>query len=290
MNPTGWADRFDGARAMLDIARLCALGPRPSGSDAASRQRRIVAEHFERLGGAVSLQSFSAEHPLDGRSVPMANVVGSWRPRAVDRILIAAHGDTRPQADREADPARRLEPFLGANDGASGVSALMELARHLGDVPGKLGVDLVVFDAEELVFDEVGDYCLGSREFARRSRHRSRSYEAALVLDMVAGREMNLRREGFGLDYAAWLTEEVWGIARDRGASYFSEEYGRYVEDDHLPLLAVGIPAIALVDIDFPQWHTLGDTPAACSGEVIGEVGRVVMEWLERSAAGRRDG
>jgi hypothetical protein len=106
---------------------------------------------------------------------------------------------------------------------------------------------------------------------------------------MVAGRQMNLKREGFGMDYAAWLTEEVWEIARDRGGSHFSEQLGRYVEDDHLPLLAVGIPAIALVDIDFPQWHTLDDTPDACSSEVIEQVGQVVMEWLERSSAGGDD-
>ncbi|QDV34168.1 M28 family peptidase [Tautonia plasticadhaerens] len=288
MSLPGWADRFDGDRAIRDIVRLCALGPRPSGSPAAGQQRRVVAEHFRSSGGAVSIQGFRGEHPLTGEPVPMANVVASWRPGASDRLLVAAHGDTRPVADRERDPARRLLPFLGANDGGSGVAALMELARHVSDLPGALGVDLAVFDAEELVFDEVGDYCLGSREFARRHRRAfdsgGPSYEAAVVLDMVAGRSMQLNREGFGLEYAAWLTEELWEVARDRGASRFSEDCGHYVEDDHLPLLAIGVPSVALVDIEFPEWHTVGDTPEACDPRAIEEVGRVVMGWLGRVA------
>ncbi|RUL87878.1 M28 family peptidase [Tautonia sociabilis] len=281
-------DRFDGGRAMADLIRLCALGPRPSGSAANQRQRELVAEHFRRCGGTVRIQEFSGDHPLTGEPVPMANVVASWRPGEADRILIGAHGDTRPRADLERDPVRRLGPFVGANDGASGVAALMELARLLPDVGIGLGVDLAMFDAEELVFDEEGAYCLGSLEFARRAREDEEAggprYGAALVLDMIAGREMVLRREGFGLDYAWWLTEEVWDIARGLGASRFSEAIGRYVEDDHLPLLAAGIPAIALVDIEFPQWHTLGDVPEACSAGSIAEVGRVVLAWIERWA------
>jgi glutaminyl-peptide cyclotransferase len=93
---------------------------------------------------------------------------------------------------------------------------------------------------------------------------------------------MRLRKEGFGLDFAGGLTEEVWRIAEDRGASRFSGARGRYVEDDHLPLLMAGIPAIALVDIDFPEWHTLDDRPGACDPASIAEVGRVVLEWLAR--------
>jgi glutaminyl-peptide cyclotransferase len=136
MNPSAWGDRFDGGRAMLDLVRLCDLGPRPSRSAAMARQRGLVADRFRALGAGVSIQEFSGEHPLTGSPVPMANVVGSWRPGAPDRVVVAAHGDTRPEADRERDPTRRRGPFLGANDGASGVAALLELARHLPELPG----------------------------------------------------------------------------------------------------------------------------------------------------------
>ncbi|MEW4568060.1 M28 family peptidase [Tautonia sp. JC769] len=290
MSPSAYADRFDGDRAMSDLIRLCDLGPRPAGSEAMDRQRGIVAEAFRARGAEVTLQEFRGVHPLSGREVGLANVVGSWRPGRSDRVVIGAHGDTRPRADRERDPARRLGPFLGANDGASGVSALLELARHLDELPGSPGVDLVMFDAEELVFDEVGEYCLGSREFALRARQQEQAggpcYEAAIVLDMIAGRGMSLCREGFGRDYATWLTEELWEIARARGSSRFSDDWGHYVEDDHLPLLGIGVPAIALVDLDYPQWHTLDDLPGACDAGAIADVGRVVLEWLARWGSG----
>ncbi|WP_169976099.1 M28 family peptidase [Tautonia rosea] len=289
MNPSTYADRFDGHRAMNDLIRLCSLGPRPAGSEAMERQRGIVAEAFRSHGAEVSIQEFEGVHPLSERTVRLANVVGSWRPERPDRVLIGGHGDTRPRADRERDPTRVLGPFLGANDGASGVAALMELARHLTELPGSAGVDLVMFDAEELVFDEVGDYCLGSCEFALRARNQERaggpSYAAAVVLDMIAGREMCLTREGFGRDYAAWLTEDLWNVARNRGTSRFSDDWGHYVEDDHLPLLGIGVPAIALVDLDYPQWHTLDDRPEACDVGAIEAVGRVVLEWLGRWAS-----
>jgi hypothetical protein len=286
MSPSAYADRFDGDRAMVDLIRLCELGPRPAGSAAMERQRGTVAEAFRAHGAEVTLQEFRGIHPLSGREVGLANVVGSWRPGREERVLIGAHGDTRPRADRERDPARLLGPFLGANDGASGVAALLELARHLTELPGSPGVDLVMFDAEELVFDEVGDYCLGSREFALRARDREQAggprYAAAIVLDMIASREMSLCREGFGRDYASWLTEEVWDIARERGSTRFSDGWGHHVEDDHLPLLGIGVPAIALVDLDYPRWHTLDDLPDACDARTIEEVGRVVLEWLAR--------
>lgn len=286
MNPSTYADRFDGDRAMIDLIRLCDLGPRPAGSDAMEQQRQIVGEAFRACGAEVGIQGFQGVHPLSGETVRLANLVGSWRPERQERVLIGAHGDTRPRADRERDPARRLGPFLGANDGASGVAALMELARHLTELPGSAGVDLVMFDAEELVFDEVGDYCLGSREFALRARNQERAggptYAAAVILDMIAGRAMRLCREGFGRDYATWLTEDLWEIARNRRTPYFSDDWGHYVEDDHLPLLSVGVPAIALVDLDYPQWHTLDDLPEACDARTLEDVGRVVLEWLRR--------
>ena len=271
---------------MADLVRLCGFGPRPAGSASNHRQRALVAEHFRSCGGAVREQHFEGRHPLTGQRLPMANLVGSWGSSQGGRLLIGAHGDTRPEADREVDPSRRSLPFIGANDGASGVSALMELARGLSGSVGGIGVDLVVFDAEELVIDEIGAYCLGSRAFAATSEAEDVEYEAALVLDMVAGREMALRREGFGESYAPELVDEVWGIARSLSVIGFLDEVGDCVEDDHLPLLAIGVPAAALVDIDYPQWHTIDDVPASCSRNSIEAVGRVVSAWLGQRRGG----
>ena len=279
---------FDGNRAMADLDRLCELGPRPAGSAANRSQRMLVAEHFRSCGGSVREQHFEGRHPLTGQRLPMANLIGSWGPSNGKRLLIGAHGDTRPEADREVDPSRRALPFIGANDGASGVAALMELARGLAGLVGVVGVDLVVFDAEELVIDEVGAYCLGSRAFAESVAADGIEYEAALVLDMVAGESMALRREGFGESYAPELVDEIWGIARALGVVGFLDEVGDYVEDDHLPLLAIGVPSAALVDIEYPQWHTIDDVPGRCSAASIEAVGRVVASWLGRRSDGSR--
>ncbi len=252
-------------------------------------QRQLVTDHFCQRGATVDLQVFQGLHPISGDPVELVNLRGSWASERQYRVLIGVHGDTRPHADLESDPKRRLQPFLGANDGASGVSALMELARHLTELVSlvSVGIDLVVFDAEEFVIGESGTYCLGSRWFAADYQSTCRSgdprrYEAALVLDLIAGRSMQLRPEGFSFELAPSFVAEIWEIAELIQAPGFGPitELGPFVEDDHLPLLSVGIPSIALVDLDYPQWHTIDDLPDACSPASLGGVGQVTLTWL----------
>ncbi len=277
---------IDGDRAFLDLLRLCELGPRPAGSKANDRQRALVARHFASCGATIQVQPFQAHHPLHGQLVSMANLIGSWNPARPARVLLGAHYDTRPHPDLDPDPRRRRLPFLGANDGASGVALLLEIARHLNDLPTPWGVDLVLFDGEELVFGQVGEYCLGSQHFAKTYQMGQESgmipwtYQAAIVLDMVAGSKIRLNQERFSLDFAPELVAAVWEIARKLGANAFQDQMGIEVVDDHLPLIEVGIPAIDLIDIDFPHWHTTLDLPENCSAESLAEVGRVVTAWL----------
>lgn len=280
---------IDGKRAFGYLKQICEIGPRIAGSEANTRQRKLVAEHFTKTGATVKEQPFRGEHPLTGRRVDMANLIGSWHPDRLQRVVIGAHYDTRPHPDQEDDPERAKLPFLGANDGASGVALLMEIANHLGKMETPWGVDLVLFDGEELVYGENprrGQYFLGSWEFARnyaaqvdRGRTKVR-YANGLVLDMVGGRNLQLKREPNSLRFAPELVREVWAVARQLDAKSFLNDVGREVLDDHLPLNDAGIPTIDLIDFDYPYWHKADDLPENCSADSLADVGRVVTAWL----------
>jgi Zn-dependent M28 family amino/carboxypeptidase len=265
---------IDGKRAFGYLEKIC----------------EMVAAHFKAMGAALHEQPFSTQHPVTGGRVEMANLIGSWHPERNQRIVIGAHYDTRPHPDEERDPARLKLPFLGANDGASGVALLMEIAHHLNNLNTPWGVDLVIFDGEELVFgthpNTLGEYFLGSKEFARSyieevdgQRSRSR-YVAGLVLDMVGGARLQINQEPNSLNLAPNLVHDVWAVARQLGAKSFHTRVGREVLDDHLALNNAGIPTIDVIDFDYAYWHKADDLPKNCSAESLAEVGRVVTAWL----------
>jgi glutaminyl-peptide cyclotransferase len=281
---------IDGERAYKYLKEICAIGPRPAGSAANARQRAMVAAHFRKMGGLVREQPFSGIDPKSGARVAMANLVGSWSPERTDRVLLGVHYDTRPFPDEERDPSRRTIPFIGANDGASGVALLMEIAHHLNDLPTPWGVDLVLFDGEELVYGREGEYFLGSKEFARvyaTAPGKSR-YAAGLVLDMVGGRDLKIKQEQHSLQFAQRLVQDVWSVARRLKATGFREQVGVAVMDDHLALNYNGIPAIDIIDFDYPHWHTSHDLPENCSAASLEQVGRVVTTWLAQPKPRRR--
>ncbi len=276
----------DGDRAFGYLKAICDLGPRPAGSDANTRQRSLVAAHFVKAGGKVSEQAFTAKDPISGAPVAMANLVGSWYPERTERVVLGAHYDTRPFPDQEKDPAKRRAPFIGANDGASGVALLMEISNHLATSTTPWGVDLVLFDGEELVYGEQGDYFLGSKEFARRyveaeGGQKANHYVAGIVLDMVGDKDLRIDQEQYSLDLAQALMRDLWTVAAKlKESKTFPNRVGRAVNDDHLPLNNAGIPTIDLIDFDYPHWHTTKDIPANCSGASLAKVGRVVTGWL----------
>jgi hypothetical protein len=278
---------IDGQRAYGYLKQICDLGPRPAGSEANTRQRKLVAAHFEKMGAKVREQPFATRHPLTGERVQMANLIGSWNPDRQYRVVIGAHYDTRPRPDEENDPERLKLPFIGANDGASGVALLMELANHLEKLETPWGVDLVLFDGEELVYgndpqDRAGEYFLGSKEFAHQyeTRRSKMKYSAGIVLDMVGGRNLRIKQEPNSLNLARSLVRSVWSVARQLKAESFVSEVGREVLDDHLALNDVLIPTIDLIDFDYPYWHKADDLPENCSAKSLEEVGRVLTAWL----------
>jgi glutaminyl-peptide cyclotransferase len=280
---------IDGQRAYGYLKKICEIGPRIAGSPENARQRKMVADHFTKMGGQVREQPFQANHPLTGRRVDMVNLIGSWHPERTQRVLISAHYDTRPHPDQEQDPDRAKRPFLGANDCASGVALLMEIAHHLDKIETTWGVDLVLFDGEELVYGDQprrGEYFLGSWAFARayarqvERRGNKTRYVAGILLDMVGGRDLQIKREPNSMESAPGLVQEVWAVARQVDAKSFVNDVGREVKDDHLPLNEARIPTIDIIDFDYPFWHKADDSPENCSAESLAEVGRVLTAWL----------
>lgn len=276
---------FDGKRAMEYLEAICAIGPRMSGTRGMKRQQEVLDKHFRDLGLKVELQSFTVKQVSQREPVNMANMIVSIHPERKRRVILCAHYDTRPIADQEPDPRKWREPFLSANDGGSGVAFLMEMAHHLPSIKTPVGIDLVLFDGEEYIFERNQDeYFFGSKHFAQEWRKRKDrpDYVAAVLFDMIGGKDPKFPVEGHSWLKARELCLDIWNIAKELRCGAFQEKLGERVLDDHISLQNVGINAIDIIDFDYPHWHKLSDTPANCSPEGMIQCGRVISVWLAR--------
>ena len=266
----------DGERAFEFLLRQVSFGPRNPGSDGHAGCRAYLVEQLAALTDTVELMHFQPVGSDGERLPPMTNIVARVAPHHDRRYLLCAHWDTRPRADRDPDPALRKEPILGANDGASGVAVLLEVATILRRFPPPVGVDIVLFDGED--YGEEGnleDYFLGSRELARRwLDYRP---ELGILVDMVGDADLHLPKEEISFTAAPWLVDRVWSIARRLGEDRFEQYVGPRVLDDHVPLLEAGWPVIDIIDFAYPHWHTLADTPDKCSSASLRAVCRVLV-------------
>jgi hypothetical protein len=277
---------FDGRRAFGYLTDLCSIGPRPSGSPAMQRQQELLSTHFQKLGGKVSLQKFRVRHPHTGATVPMANLIVQWHPERRERILLCAHYDTRPFPDR--DPRNPQGTFVGANDGASGTALLMELAHQMAKLPGRLGVDFVLFDGEEFVFAEGDPYFLGSEYFANHyaAEKLPYRYRWAVLMDLVGDADLQIYPDRHSMSWADTrpLVEAIWNTARRLGVSEFALNRRYDILDDHIKLHDIAkIPSCDIIDFDYPYWHTEDDVPDRCSALSLAKVGWVVQEWLKQA-------
>jgi glutaminyl-peptide cyclotransferase len=280
---------FDSDRAFGYLTKICDIGPRISGSQGMEQQQQLIAGHFAKLKAQVKFQSFDAPHPLNGKPVRMNNIIVTWDPQATERVLLACHYDTRPHADRDPNPRLASEgTFLGANDGASGVALLMELGNQIRAIKPTYGVDFVFFDGEELVYGERDPYFLGAEYFSKQYRDKppDHKYVCGVLVDMIGGKKLQLYQEINSLNYAAEVTQSVWKTARRLGVKEFVARPKHDVRDDHLALNEIaGIPSCDIIDFGYEHWHTTKDVPAACSGESLAKVGRVLLAWLEEVPA-----
>lgn len=278
---------FDGKRAMGYLEDICKIGPRISGSDGMRKQQEFLQKHFENLGGKVSYQKFTAKQTSKKEPVEMANMVVSWFPERPRRVIFCAHYDTRPIADQERNERDWLKPFLSANDGGSGAAFMMEFAHHMKDLKTNVGVDFVLFDGEEYIWDSRGDhYFFGSEHFAKTYRNGKpkHQYLAAILLDMIAGKGAKFPMEPNSLLLAGPLVMDVWKIAKEQKCDAFVQRRGdTEVNDDHIALNRIGrIPAIDIIDFDYDHWHKLSDTPDNCAREPMEQVAKVLAVWVQR--------
>jgi len=258
---------FDGTRALRDVERLVAIGPRPAGSPGAARARQYIVAELEKAGVRARIEPFEAETP-HGR-LSMANVVGIVPGRRPEVILVGGHYDTKWFSDIR---------FVGANDGGSSTALLLELARQLRRTPREYTYWIAFFDGEEARETWTArDSLYGSRHMAAELRRTGRLPRAVIVADMIGDRDLGIRREGFS---TSWLTELVWNSAARLGhqAHFLADMLS--VEDDHVPFLRAGVPATLLIDFDFPPWHTAADTLDKVSARSLQIVGAVLLDAL----------
>ncbi len=262
---------FNGTRAFTYLEEQCAFGPRPPGSNNLTACGNYIISTLESQNWTVQTQTWVYQD-TQLRNI-MAGAIAS------PEYVLLAHYDTRPIADSDPDSLNHSKPVLGANDGASGVAILMELAAVLPEEAKEVTMLLFV-DAEDSGNYNGWDWIVGSTYFVDSlSIAQISNINAAILLDMVGDADLQIRREMFSTET---LVDTIWQIAENLNYdNIFLNIDGPAVLDDHRPFLDVGVPAIDIIDLSYPFWHTLEDTPDKCSAASLEAVGRVVESFIE---------
>jgi glutaminyl-peptide cyclotransferase len=268
------AAAFDGPAALEATRKAVSFGPRPAGSPALGKMRQWLLRELRRLECPVEEDTFTASTPLGARA--MTNVIAKFPGTSGRIIVVSGHYDTYHRPGLH---------FVGANDGGSSTGFLLELARTLARQPRKHSVWLVWLDGEEsLVRWERNDHTYGSRHLAARWRSDGTLPKIAALLnvDMIGDADLELL---YDLNSTDWLRDLVWSVASRLGyAAHFPRRSPGAIEDDHLPFIEAGVPAVDLIDFDFgpdnAYWHSERDTMDKLSPRSLEVVGRVVLETI----------
>ncbi|HPG38639.1 MAG TPA: M28 family peptidase [bacterium] len=271
---------FDADNAFLYLEKQCAFGPRIPGSAAHQQCRDYLVSTLQLYADQVTTQPFMFTFGKPAKSVTATNIIAAFQPQKRDRILLCAHWDTRPWADMDKDPKNHNQPVIGANDGASGVAVLLEIAKILHSQKPEIGIDIVLFDAEDAGEYNVDEsWAQGSAAFVRQYRGKL-TPRYGILLDMIGDADLNVYKEGFSNEYAKPIVDLVWQQAAALGIREFIPEVRHIVTDDHLAFLKAGIPCIDIIDFDYPWWHTIHDTPDKCSPASLGKIGAVLVHLI----------
>jgi hypothetical protein len=272
--PTQAPESFDGLRAFAHLEAQVAMGPRCPGCPGHAKTKAYLLKELRARTRRVSFDEFKGSNA--GKAVALTNIIADLGPEGPRPVLLAAHWDTRPWAERDPDPKKRNTPIAGANDGASGVAVLLEAARVIRPA---VPLRLVFFDGEDLGQGYDG-FFQGSRRFA--SRMGTQKPRWGILVDMVGDADLEIEQEEFSRHMAGEVLEKVWKAAAKTGyAKYFRDRPGPRIFDDHWPLLNAGVPVADLIDFDYPWWHTTYDTAERCSAASLEAVGRVVVATIE---------
>lgn len=281
------ATLFCADSAYAYVARQVAFGPRVPGSEAHRRCGDWLSGMLKSTGAEVTEQ-IATLTTFDGTRIPMRNILARFNPEADDRILLLAHWDSRPWADQDSDPSNHATPVDGANDGASGVGVLLEMARIHAQSGSAAGLDILLCDAEDWGTENNDDsWAMGARYFAANPPSKGYLPSAAILLDMVGASEATFMREYFSQMSNPSLADEIWGIARRLGhEAAFVDRMGTAVNDDHVELIKAGIPAIDIIDYRegsgfFSGWHTASDNMDCISKETLAKVGQVLETYIK---------
>lgn len=268
---------FSGEEALAHVETQLEFGPRITGSTGHKAMGDWVIQTLSERGWEVFIQPFEPVPNVDARNILAVNGSGPV-------ILIGAHYDSRIFADADPDIANRSLPVPGANDGASGVAVLMELARSLNVPASGKTVCLVFFDAEDNGRIPGWDWILGSRFFVSRisALPKCSEPEFTVIVDMIGDADQQVYRERNSTDY---LVDAIWSTAAEIGyGEWIVDEPRHAMIDDHTPFLEAGIPAVDMIDFDYPYWHTVDDTFDKVSAESLARIGRTLEVWIERGA------
>lgn len=273
---------FDGEGAMGYVRTQLAFGPRIPGSPGAQKAGDWIVEQMRSRADTVIVQTWT-HTTLDGKQLPMRNIIARFNPAATDRILYVTHWDTRPVSDNSENLGDRQLPVPGANDGGSGVALFIALGDALKKSPPAQGVDLLFVDGEDYgLFDEKGaDVLIGSKYFAAHPPDPSYKPIFGVLWDMIGDEDLRIKKESISVQQAPEVVDRVWSKAAELGYDkIFVNEDAGPITDDHVPLLQAGMRVIDVIDIDYPYHHRPTDTidkVSARSLSIVGEVAEALL-------------
>ncbi|WP_071147748.1 M20 family metallopeptidase [Bacteroides ihuae] len=288
------APEFDADSAYQYVKAQVDFGPRVPNTSEHVACGNYLAKKLADFGATVTNQ-YADLIGYDGKILKARNIIGSYNPENKKRILLFAHWDTRPWADNDPDEKNYHTPILGANDGASGVGALLEIARLINQKQPELGVDIIFFDAEDYGAPEFYEgkhkeeyWCLGTQYWAKNPHVQGYNARFGILFDMVGGKNATFYKESYSNKYAKNVVQKVWEKANSLGyGNYFIDEDGGGVTDDHLFVNTIArIPSIDIVPTDQKDggfgyfWHTVNDTMDVIDKATLKAVGQTVLEVI----------
>ena len=277
--------KFDKGNAFRYLVEQCEFGPRNPDSNGYKQCLDYLQKTLSGFADTILLQPFVLDDLVNEKSYDLTNIIARFKVGDPQQLLIGAHWDTRPWADEDPDTEKRNDPIIGANDGASGVAVILELARILNASPPPIGITLVLFDGEDMGRSGTPkSYAQGSLAFAKDLP--IEKPDEAIILDMIGDAELHIPIERFSYQQNRQLVKKLWGLAKVLNLGAFESRIVHTIYDDHVPLWAEAkIPAVDIIDFNYPNsnknyWHTTQDLPENCSAESLGQVGTLLVHYI----------